>query len=218
MPTKKKTTEPEATAPHRNDPLAVGELVARHRAGRGMSLQRLSNLSGVSKSMISQIENGQVNPTLAVVWKLAEGLQVRLQDLFEAEEEAAAESAFTYLDESNCPTLGGRMKGYRIQILSTIDMADRAELYIVEIDEGREMRSDAHARGAVETLTALQGNLEVVLSTPDERHALKPMQSARYRADVPHVIRSVGPGKGLAYLAVQFDPKSIEAQRARARG
>ena len=49
----------------------VGANIRRIRREQGLTLETLSEKSGVSKSMLSQIEGDKVNPTLATVWKIA---------------------------------------------------------------------------------------------------------------------------------------------------
>jgi len=64
----------------------LGERVRDLRRGRGLTLNRLAELSGVSRAMISKLERGEKNPTLVVAAKLAEGLGVTLSRLAGMEE------------------------------------------------------------------------------------------------------------------------------------
>ncbi|MDX2177065.1 MAG: XRE family transcriptional regulator [Candidatus Sumerlaeia bacterium] len=183
-------------------PPLIGELLAQRRAEKKLSLQELANVSGVSKGMISQIENGQVNPTLAVVWKLATGLGIRLQDLLEGEP-AREELSIAHLTEENCPTLASKKNGYRIQILSTIDMAEHVEMYLVRMAPNGNMDSKPHNAGTFETLTVVRGEVEVLLGNEPPRH-VKTLETVRYRADVRHVIKGRGKREALIYLVVKF--------------
>jgi transcriptional regulator with XRE-family HTH domain len=56
------------------EPPRVGAALQALRGSRGLSLDDLSKRAGVSKSMLSQIERNQANPTVAVVWRLANAL------------------------------------------------------------------------------------------------------------------------------------------------
>lgn len=69
--------------------LAVGENIHRIRKSQKLSIDRLAELSGVSKSMLGQIERGTVNPTISVLNKIALGLHVPLELLVEHQDEAA---------------------------------------------------------------------------------------------------------------------------------
>ena len=61
----------------------LGARVKRLRAGRGWSLEVLANASGVSRSMLSQIEREQANPTLAVTLRIARAFGMALGELIE---------------------------------------------------------------------------------------------------------------------------------------
>jgi transcriptional regulator with XRE-family HTH domain len=65
----------------------LGGRVRALRRGRGLTLEELAGLSGVSRAMISKLERGEKNPTLVVAAKLAEGLGVTLSGLAGTEEE-----------------------------------------------------------------------------------------------------------------------------------
>ena len=63
------------------EPPRVGDTLAALRQAQALSLDALSRKAGVSKSMLSQIERAQANPTVAVVWRLANALGVPLGEL-----------------------------------------------------------------------------------------------------------------------------------------
>ena len=56
----------------------------RIRTSKGMSLDVLSEQTGVSKSMLAQIEKGTANPSLGVLGKITSGLRIEFQELIEA--------------------------------------------------------------------------------------------------------------------------------------
>ena len=53
----------------------------RIRKARGMSLDVVSEQTGVSKSMLATIEKGDANPSIGVIGKIMSGLRVALEDL-----------------------------------------------------------------------------------------------------------------------------------------
>lgn len=59
----------------------IGVFIRNYRQANGLSLQTLANLSGVSRSMISQIESSTTSPTLMVLQKLASSMDIDLRDL-----------------------------------------------------------------------------------------------------------------------------------------
>ena len=55
----------------------------RLREEKKLTLDAAANLTGVSRSMLAQIEKGEVNPTISVLWKIANGLKVPYTRLME---------------------------------------------------------------------------------------------------------------------------------------
>ena len=53
----------------------------RIRKTKNMSLDMLADRTGVSKSMLGQIERGESNPTVATIGKIVEGLKVPFEQL-----------------------------------------------------------------------------------------------------------------------------------------
>ena len=60
----------------------ISENLRRIRKARGMSLDTMSERTGVSKSMLGQIERGESNPTVSTIEKIAEGLKISFDELF----------------------------------------------------------------------------------------------------------------------------------------
>ena len=61
----------------------LGMRIAYLRNKKNISQLELSIRSGVSKNYISDLENGRRNPTVSVLQKLANGLGVSLEKLFQ---------------------------------------------------------------------------------------------------------------------------------------
>ena len=61
--------------------LLVAENLKRIREEKRLSLDKLAELTGVSKSMLGQIEHGESSPTVATVWKISNGLKVSFTTL-----------------------------------------------------------------------------------------------------------------------------------------
>ena len=68
-----------------NAPPEVGATLQRLRLARGLTLEDLSRIAGVSKSMLSQIEREKANPTIAITWRLANALGVEIGELLSSE-------------------------------------------------------------------------------------------------------------------------------------
>ena len=61
--------------------IRVAERLREQRKRRDLSLDQLSQLTGVSRAALSQIETRKTNPTIGVLWKISAGLGVAFSDL-----------------------------------------------------------------------------------------------------------------------------------------
>jgi transcriptional regulator with XRE-family HTH domain len=166
------------------EPPRVGSTLLQLRRSRGLSLDQLSRQAGVSKSMLSQIERNQANPTVAVVWRLANALGVALSELIAGEQRAAP--AITAVAAHATPVLRSPDGKCTLRILGPIELAGQFEWYELDVRPGGALRSDAHEPGSREHLSVLSGTLEV--TSGDATHRLKAGETARYAVDVAHAI------------------------------
>lgn len=177
----KKKSEPSATAPE------VGHMLQSLRLSRNFTLDDLARSSGVSKSVLSQIERDRTNPTLGTLWRLAQALGVEIEDLLRRRH---ASAGISILDEHNTPIMLSSDRRCTIRILGPLELAGRVEWYEMRFEPGGALVSEPHEPGTVEHLTVLEGQLEVESGRHRERALLGLGQTARYRADQPHAIRN----------------------------
>ncbi|WP_144511953.1 helix-turn-helix domain-containing protein [Bacillus sp. FJAT-22090] len=64
----------------------IGKRIRYLRRFQSLTSEELAKLTGVSQSMISQIERGLVSPSLETLWKLSHSLKVPVFSFFETEE------------------------------------------------------------------------------------------------------------------------------------
>jgi len=164
---------------------------------QGLSLDAVAKLSGVSRSMVSQIERGESSPTIATLWNLTRALQVDFAGLLDG---AAEPARIEVLRSTAVPTINNLGMGCRIKILSPPEEAGRHEVYELLIASGGKLESKPHTRGAREHLSVIEGTLDV--TSADATSRLSAGDTARYAADVPHAITAVD-GPVRAFLVVQ---------------
>jgi len=180
------------------EPPRVGSALQQLRQSQGLSLDDLSRKAGVSKSMLSQIERNQANPTVAVVWRLSNALGVPLSDLIGSRKHATP--AITTVAAHATPTLRSPDGKCTLRILGPIDLAGQFEWYELAVQPGGALRSDAHEPGSREHLSVLSGSLEV--TSGEVKHRLKAGETARYAVDVAHAIANPGRAAASALLVV----------------
>ncbi len=167
------------------------------RKAQGLSLEAISNLSGVSRSMVSQIERGESSPTIATLWNLTRALNVDFSGLMAREE---AEDRVDILRASEVPTIENMGKRCRISILSPPQDAGGHEVYDIAFEEGGFLNSQPHSTGALEQLTVMEGSVRVVSGGASSE--LMTGDTARYAADVAHDIIALD-GRARVFLIVK---------------
>ncbi|QFT58318.1 anaerobic benzoate catabolism transcriptional regulator [Sulfitobacter sp. THAF37] len=168
------------------------------RLGQGLSLEAVAKLSGVSRSMVSQIERGESSPTIATLWNLTRALQVDFAGLLDQDPQV---SRIELLRAHDVPTINNLGSRCRIRILSPPEDAGRHEVYELRMDDGGTLDSDPHARGAREHLTVIKG--QVTLTSGASQETLQASDTARYPADVAHSI-AAREGPVHAFLVVRY--------------
>ena len=116
--------------PDMNDKAApeIGPVVQRQRSALGLTLEQLAVQSGVSKSMLSQIERGQANPTFAVLWSLTRALKIDISDLVEGGSAPHRnDNAVELVSSANTPEIRNADGSCRLRILSPPKFAGETE-------------------------------------------------------------------------------------------
>ncbi len=158
----------------------VADALRTFRRDRHLSLDDLSARSGVSRAALSQIEGGRTNPTLAVLWKIAVGLEVPFHDLLGT----SSEQAVRVLRAGDAIPLRSSDGRTESRLLSPGGASSDTEVYELKLVPKAVHRSDPHAQGTRETLVVLTGALR--LGAGAETHDLSAGDSVYFRADVPH--------------------------------
>jgi transcriptional regulator with XRE-family HTH domain len=180
----------------------IGPVLQRRRGALGLTLEQLAALSGVSKSMLSQIERGQANPTFAVLWSLTRALKLEFADLLQGAAGPKDEGGIEVVAAANTPEIRSADERCRLRILGPPRLAGATEWYEVAMTPGGALNSAAHASGAFEHFTALDGSFEIM--SGGAAHRLEAGETARYPADVEHRIANVGPAPARGLLIVLY--------------
>ena len=186
------------------EPPKLGKSIAEIRKKKSISLDELSNRSGVSKGMLSQIEQEKVNPTVAVVWKIAYGLDVPFQDLLVSNE---GDSLFNPLHKNDAVILEKDDGRCVFRILSPMNLAEKLEVYTLRIKKGGVLHSQAHAQGTEEFVTVLDGRVTIEVSSKEvkpKKATLEAGDSIHYRADLEHKISNICSGDCNLYMVVRY--------------
>ena len=163
----------------------LGRTIQRLRKAYSLSLSELSEQSGVAKSIISQIERNETNPTLATVWRLSQALDVSIERVLQTAED---EPFLAKTSRGDTPMLVSDDGKCRLGIIGWIKTVEWLQWYDFQADPGGVLESEPHQRGSVECLSVLEGELEVEVAGAIE--TARAGDTLRYRCDKPHVIRN----------------------------
>ena len=161
----------------------IGIIIANNlkeiRKNRKLSLDKLSNLTGVSKSMLGQIERGKSNPTIQTVWKIAKGLKISLTSLIVPKES----DTLIVREEHISPIVADEGK-FKIYPVFSFDHRKRFEILSIEIHSGSSSMSEPHEKGTEEYITVYEGELTIKIGK--EEYIIKSGDSIKYFADQEH--------------------------------
>lgn len=155
------------------------------REQKQLSLEAAAELTNVSRAMLAQIEKGTTCPTVALLWKIANGYKVSFSSLIEGnrnhtdvlrrnEIQSMVEDDGRYIDYLTVPFDDKRL----------------FECHQVIIQTGGSLNALPHLKGAEEYLTLFSGELEVTVDSVSQ--VLYEGDSIRFFADVPHSYKNVG--------------------------
>ncbi len=175
--------------------LAIARNVKRTREEKRLTLDTAAALTGVSRSMLVQIEKGAVNPTISVLWKIANGYKVSFSTLLDhtGEGERFLPCAEPMTED------GGRYRNYPT---FSFDERRHFEMYRIVIDEGGRLEAQPHLAGSEEYVTVFQGTVEITLM--ENRYVLGPGDSLRFRADQGHGYGNAGTGEAWMSMLIYY--------------
>jgi transcriptional regulator with XRE-family HTH domain len=129
-------------------PAIVGRNLRRLRTRRGHSLERLARQSGVSRAMLGQIETGKSVPTIALLWKVANALNVPFANLLQSDDPRGA----VVLRRSEAKLLTSSQGQFTSRALFPFESGRRVEFYELKIAPLHREAAEAHAPGTRENL------------------------------------------------------------------
>jgi transcriptional regulator with XRE-family HTH domain len=175
----------------------LGERVRSLRRERGLTLDLLSQRSGVSRAMISKLERGEKNPTLVVAAKVAEGLGVSLSQLVGVEERREV----IVVRRQQRMVMRDPGTGFERQLLSPSFGGRGIEFLRNVVPEGSSSGEfPPHRRGVEEYIVVEKGRLLAVLGGED--YLLEEGDALYFEADVSHRFDNAGEGDCSYYLVI----------------
>ena len=148
----------------------LGQHLQRLRQEQGLSLSQLAAAAGIAKSNLSRLEQGNGNPTLDTIWRLAVQLNV----------------PFGTLVAPIAVPLGE--DGVQVRLIDQGKDRPQVDVYWMRCAPHTSRHAEAHTPGAQETLTLISGMLEA--GSEGETRVLRAGDTIAFAADRPHLYRT----------------------------
>lgn len=148
------------------------------RKEKGLTLEDLSGISGVSKSMLGEIERGSTNPTILVLWKIADGLKIPLTRLIKEEE-----LDYSIVRNDEMKVISKEVDYCIYSVFPYYDL-HKSEILKLEIAPHSKLSNRGHMNGVDEYIFVVKGNVKLILDS--EEFVLKEGDSIRFKGELPH--------------------------------
>lgn len=182
-------------------PPQIGRNIQRIRKEQGLTLDVLSEKSGVSKAMLSQIESEKVNPTVATVWKISQGLNVEINGLIAGGDEPRR--SFRVTRRHDITSLETDEKGLHMRVLSPVSLVEDLEMYLLSFERGGTLTSAPHFPKTEEYITVIEGKIRI--RAGENSTELEAGDFATYHCDIEHSIENISAGKSTVHMVVRFN-------------
>jgi quercetin dioxygenase-like cupin family protein len=166
---------------------AVARNVRAQRTRLAWTLDDLAARSGVSKGMLSQVEQSRTNPSVATICRLATALGVSVASLVEAPEGPSVR--VVRADEGVTLWTGGQAQS-AAKLMVGSGTSQQVELWDVRMQPGDGFASEGHPSGTRELLLVLDGELTMELDGTAYKVAAG--DAIAFVADIPHAYRNLG--------------------------
>lgn len=177
-----------------------GRRVSVMRRSHKITLDQLAERSGVSRSMLSQIERGGANPTLAVAARIADAFGLSIVHLIEDD---VSSSLIEIVDADDEQAVFSEKDGCRLRTLTPLHLEKSVEFYELKLADGGQLDSAPHYSGTREILTVASGTIGLAIGNEAET-ILQTGDTAHYPADRKHKICNAQSAPSIAYLIVTY--------------
>lgn len=184
----------------------LGAKIRALRTASGLTAHDLARSVGLSRSAISQIEGGRIEPSLRTVRRLALALNIPLPRLFETR--PSDSNPIIRKHERKVFYLPGN--GRRYELLSPDLVNKRVEFLRFELEPDPSDTPQLYAHEGEQYGVLIQGKLEIRIR--DATYILKAGDSVFFDATIPHYARNVGRTKAVMIWAISppSRPLSVE--------
>ena len=164
----------------------VGRVLKRVRFDRDMTLDEAAELTGVSKTMLGQIERGSSSPTISILWKIAKGLRISLSNLLNEDE---LQYKAVNIEEDIQPVYDADKKMVLYDVFP-FNPINGFEYFYIKLLPHTVHPAEAHRDSMEEYIVVTQGTLS--LTVDNKTYILKAPACISFMPNVPHIYANDG--------------------------
>jgi transcriptional regulator with XRE-family HTH domain len=181
--------------------LNLGKRLSDLRKRKNMTLDELSEKSGVSKSILSQIERDLSNPTVITISRIASALGENLSDFFLKIE---VEDADTIERSKETPSITSKDGLCQLNILGAGETVNWLQWYLLHMKPKGVLDSSSHGPKTFENLTVLEGEVEV--ENGSSKEIIKKGDTFRFQTNKNHLIKNISKKNSQVLMVNYIDP------------
>ncbi|MCG7587267.1 helix-turn-helix domain-containing protein [Photobacterium sp. OFAV2-7] len=177
---------------------ALGDNLKNTRNKMGLSLSEVASMTDVSKAMLSQIERSESMPTIATVWKIANGLRMKLETLLDSSSKLhdvrSIDDMIPLKDDD------GRILIYSI---SPFSPTSGTEVFYGILKPGCNYSKSNHKNSSTEQLFVFQGEMKLIVDK--NTYHLKAGSAFTFDSQDDHTYINSGDTDAIVHITVNYE-------------
>jgi len=177
----------------------IGSNLKNIRKTRQLTLETVSKMTGVSVSMLGELERGVTNPTITLLWKIADGLKISFSDL------TASEIPPVSVVRHKEAVLFIEGDGFKITTFFPFESRKKFEILHKTLEPGAVFESAGHRPGVEEYLLICDGRINLLVG--DEQIILEKGDAIRFNGNMKHRYQNAGDSPVNAFTILYYGPE-----------
>lgn len=166
----------------------IGKKIRELRKSKNFSIIDLSRESGLSTGLISQIERNMVVPSIKVMWKIANVLEVNIGYFFDEDDENIEEKIVVRKDHRKSITTNDSTKSYELLMPNLNNKS--IEFILITLDKETKINKELVSHKGEECGYIIEGKMKIILE--NKEYILEKGDSFYFDSKIPHVYENYG--------------------------
>lgn len=174
----------------------VGSKIKEIRISKRLKISELSAITGLSNSLISQVERDQVSPSISSLRKIAQAMEVGIVDLFDNN----SFSKGHVVRKNKRKKLSIPESKITYELLNPSLSSSVIEFLVINIEPDSKISEELFSHPGDEVALVLEGKVEVYLG--DEIYTLQEGDSIAFKCSTPHKIENMSTKRAVMITAI----------------